>query len=169
MKTLPKEERVRLLALIHIAKKQLGFGDESYRDLIERETKHRSAADCDDGELLLVLEEFKRLGFRLESKGGKLSPQTRNQPDKDQAMKIRALWIEAYQCGAVQNRWEQGLQAFVMAQTKVKRVEWLKPKQASQVIEALKAMIARKDPHPSPLPNGEGTGGVELGGRLLPG
>ncbi len=48
--------RRALLAQVHIAKKQLGLDDPTYRAVLERETGKRSAADCSDTALRRVLD-----------------------------------------------------------------------------------------------------------------
>ncbi len=144
MKSLPQVERKRLLALIHLAATQLGLEDAAYRDLLERVTGERSAARLGVDGLHHVLEEMKRLGFRVAAK--KLSPPTQQKPPEEKTAidKIRALWIEGAKRGLIRNRYEPALNRFVKRLTKVERVEWLTAKQAQTVIAALNKMIEEK-------------------------
>lgn len=59
---LPGERRRRDLAAIHAGAKQLKLDEDTRRDLIERITGHRSAADLDDAARAAVLRELRRLG-----------------------------------------------------------------------------------------------------------
>lgn len=55
------DPRKRKLAAIHIAKKQLGLDDETYRTLLMRVAGKRSSADMDAAELRAVADELGRL------------------------------------------------------------------------------------------------------------
>lgn len=56
--------RRRQMAMIHLARAALGMPEDSYRALLESETGKRSAADLDDAERRIVLNRFRRLGWR---------------------------------------------------------------------------------------------------------
>lgn len=142
----PKAERTRMIRVIHTAKRSLKLSDDEYRDAIEAATGKRSCSDMDAAELQGAIEHFRSLGFKPKGKPGKkLSPKTRGTAAaEDQRSKIRALWITCYQLGVVENRYEQGLNAFVRRQTGVDRVDWLvRADHCNTVIEALKAMKKR--------------------------
>lgn len=130
---LPEDIRKSALAKIHIAKNQLGLEEETYRDLLEQLTGKRSAAKLNAIELNQVLEFFRKSGFKT-----KLSPRTKDKKIKEPKDKVRALWITLYQEGKVKDRSEAGLNKFIKRQTGVERIDWLLPKQAAAVIEALK-------------------------------
>ena len=133
------EKRRSLLARVHIAAKEMGLDEETYRDLLERETGQRSAAGLSDGQLERVLAGFRRRGWRPGRSGG-----WRPRSDKPWVRKAYALWGEAKRTGAFRDRRRSALRAFVQRQTDVEDPEWLTPQQAEKVIEALKAMIRRK-------------------------
>lgn len=63
--------RSRKLAAIHIAAGQLGLADDTYRDILERVTGKRSAADLDMREASAVLDELRRLGAANPRAAGK--------------------------------------------------------------------------------------------------
>ncbi|HEY5209616.1 MAG TPA: regulatory protein GemA [Stellaceae bacterium] len=134
-------DRRKALSLIHIARKDLALDDGTYRALLERVTKHRSAADCGDAQLMTVLDEFKRLGWQPVSKA-KRSGATpcHNSP---LAGKIRALRRSLYYLGELRDSSEQALAHFVDHTTGVARLEWLTPKHADQAIDALKGWCKR--------------------------
>lgn len=142
MKTqgLPAEERRRLIAKIHIAKKQLRLSDEDYKALLGSVTNGKSSCkDMSDSELVAVIEAAEGRGFKPKSTKGKLSPATRQKPkdSKTAADKIRALWIECFKAGKVKSRYEEALQAFCKSITDVDRVEWLNYRQSKRIIKIL--------------------------------
>lgn len=127
--------RRALLAKVHIARKELALGEDSYRDLLERVTGRRSAADLDDRQLVLVVNEMKGKGFAPRSK-----PKTASSPS---AGKARALWISLHQLGVVRNPSEKALESFGKRQLKVERLVWADDDQMYRLIEALKDMAER--------------------------
>lgn len=139
-------ERNRLIRVIHTAKRTLEMSDDIYKATLEGVTGKRSCSDMDAAELSAVVERMRELGFKPKGrKGGKYSPKTRDkQGVKDQIDKIRALWIECARLGVVENRFEQGLNAWVKRMTTVERVDWLvRASDCNRCIEALKAMKQR--------------------------
>lgn len=58
------DARARELAAIHVAKKQLGLDDDTYRDALFAITRKRSAGDLDQAERQRVLDHFRGLGFK---------------------------------------------------------------------------------------------------------
>ncbi len=133
----------QLLAKIHIAKKELGLDDATYRAVLERVTGKTSSAGLPDRQLIAVVEEFKRLGFKDRLTAPKRAG-SRPLASSAHAGKIRALWITLYNLGLVDNPAESALAAFVLRQTGVAALQWLQPAQAFKVIEALKQWAERK-------------------------
>lgn len=128
------------LAKIHVARQRLALCEESYRDLLRRVAGVDSAAALDQRGIDAVLREFRRLGFA-----------DRPLPARAQGRKIRAIWADLVALGAVEAEDpEAALRAFVARQTRsaaqpqgVGAVEWLDSRQASLVLEGLKAWRAR--------------------------
>lgn len=56
--------RKKMIAKIHIAKKQLGLEDDVYRDLLENITGLRSCSKMNYGQFEMVLNALKRKGFQ---------------------------------------------------------------------------------------------------------
>lgn len=135
--------RNQMLAKLHVAKKELGLDDTTYRAVLERITGETSAADLSDRQLVAVLEEVKRLGFGVPSKAPRRAG-SRPLATSAHAGKIRALWIALYNLGLVDNPAESALAAFVARQTGVSALQWLRPDQGFKVIEALKSWASRK-------------------------
>jgi phage gp16-like protein len=62
--TLRDQARKRELQLIHIAKGQLGLGDDAYRDLLSQVTGKRSAAELTGAQRRQFLDHLKRCGWQ---------------------------------------------------------------------------------------------------------
>lgn len=123
------------LAQIHIAKKQMGMDEDTYRDVLERVTGGRSAKGLTDKAKRALIAEFKRMGW----KGGV----ARKKSDKPYVRLIFALWGQLKRDGIWENHDVASLRAFVKKMTGVADPEWLSFDQATVVIEALKKMGER--------------------------
>ncbi|MBE7186474.1 MAG: regulatory protein GemA [Methylobacterium mesophilicum] len=126
------------LAAIHVAKKALGLDEDTYRALLSRTTGKSSAADMDEAEREQVLAELRRQGFK-----GRSTPAKR--PVTGRYVKMfQAFWTSGYNLGLIPNNTDAALNAFVVGQTKIAHMSWVKaPAQARKVIEAFKAWFAR--------------------------
>lgn len=128
------------LAKIHIAKKDLGLDDETYRALLQRVAGVQSARDLDAKGCSTVLAEFYRSGWRPKPPRSKQGATLANDP---QSRKIRALWLTLFDAGVVRDASEQALGRYCKRQTGVERLHWLSAGQARKLIEALKQWGAR--------------------------
>jgi len=133
------------LAKIHIAKKQLGLDDDTYRALLLRVVGKESSRDMSAAEHGRLLAEFERLGFNPASKaprkGGKAPAKSLAGP---YAKKLQALWIAGWNLGLIFDRQDSALLAFVSRQTGIERTDWLRDAASAQkAIEALKSWLAR--------------------------
>lgn len=131
------------LAKIHIAKKQLGLDQETYELILWDVAKVRSSGDLDLAGRGKVLQRFKEKGWKPSR--SKTSPKTRNKPKHEKTVtdKIRALWIDMHKSGVVRSGTEQSLNKYVKRLTGIDNVEWLSPRDAYTVIEALKKWQGR--------------------------
>lgn len=133
------------LAKIHIAKKQLGLDDDTYRAVLLRVVGKESSRDMSAAEHGRLLAEFERLGFNPASKaprkGGKVPAKSLAGP---YAKKLQALWIAGWNLGLIFDRQDSALLAFVSRQTGIERTDWLRDAASAQkAIEALKSWLAR--------------------------
>jgi hypothetical protein len=128
--------RKSLLAKIHIAKKELGLDDETYRDTLEGITGKRSASKLSDKQLATVLDVFKKHGFKPKKIDRFQSI--------DDPRKAIALWKNLYREGPVNDGSPEALYKFAQRLTCVDRVEWMMPGDWSTVIEALKDWCLRE-------------------------
>jgi phage gp16-like protein len=138
------------LGMIHIAKKQIGLDDATYRMIVERiSAKFRaqpvsSAGLMDQRERHALIEELKRLGFqpeRVERAGGRKKERMAQSP---QARKIRACWLDLKALGVLDDPSEKALRHFAQNMTGVGALDWLSPEDANRVIEGLKAWHKRE-------------------------
>ncbi|MGX1259821.1 gp16 family protein [Sinorhizobium fredii] len=131
------------IAAIHVAKKQLGLDDDTYRAKLANITGKASAKDMTENERQRVLTVFRNEGFRPAE--AERRPDGRQKLTGRFAGKLQALWIAGYNLGIVENRDDAALIAFVKRQTGIDHVRFLKfPDDARKAVEALKAWIARE-------------------------
>ncbi|QLG90914.1 regulatory protein GemA [Pseudomonas yamanorum] len=119
------------LSKIHIAKKDLGLDDETYRALLVRVAGVRSAKDLNPRQTGAVLAEFARLGW--ESAPAKKQGRKAPKAPSDRAKlvgKIEAFLAEAKRSWAYAD-------GMAMRMFKVERVEWLDPGQLQKIVAAL--------------------------------
>jgi phage gp16-like protein len=140
MTTAP-DQRNRDLATIHIAVKQLGLDDGTYRDMLWTVARVRSAKDLDFTGRMRVLEHLRSKGFRARM--GKRAAAGRAPADSAHAKKIRALWLALRDRGALRDASEAALAKWVKRQSGVDSLHWLTPADGARVIEALKLWLAR--------------------------
>ncbi|RWR28722.1 regulatory protein GemA [Sinirhodobacter populi] len=131
-------------AIINIAKGQLGMDEDAYRMMLVRVTGVASLRSMSDRQKIDVIDELKRMGFRVKSGGHSLpkafAPHSRQ---------IHALWNSCYRLGVIQNKSREALRAFCKrfvahGQDAVAvDPDLLSREQAKPVIAALKAMEQR--------------------------
>lgn len=136
------------LAKIHIAKKELGLDDPTYRVLLERITGQTSAKDCTEAQLGKVLDEMKAKGWKpalkVVARNPGVAAQRGVQASNPVAKKARAMWISLHQLGAVRDPSERALEAFGRRQLGVEKLQWANQSHGYRLIEALKAMAERE-------------------------
>ena len=117
-------QRKHKLALIHKAKRDLGFDDSFYRDLLEQITGRRSAAELTLRELDTVINHLRSKGWKTGDK----SPSSSHLPPqwKKPHHLATALWIELGKAGKIQDGSDYALQEFA--------VKFLGPKQVRAVV-----------------------------------
>ncbi|MDP5307910.1 regulatory protein GemA, partial [Paracoccus spongiarum] len=116
----------------------------AYRAMLVRVTGAASLRAMSERQKLDVIEELKRLGFRVTARGKQLPAST-----KPYIRLIHALWKSCHRAGAIENGSREALRAFC------KRFiahgddhvavdpDLLSSEQATPIIEALKKMEAR--------------------------
>lgn len=144
--------RRALLAKIHLGAKELRLDEDTRRDLLERVTGCRSSSNCTDAQLVAVIDEYRRQGWKPSvmgkpaGNGAKPAPfpkDTRKPASSPVAKKARAIWISLHQLGVVRDPSDRALEAFGKRQLGVDRLQWADEGTAFRLIEALKAMAER--------------------------
>lgn len=132
------------IAIINIAKAQLALDEDTYRALLVRVTGKSSLRAMSEGQRISVVEEIKRLGFRVKSGGRKLPASV-----KPYVRLIHALWNSCHRLGVIETGSREALRAFCKRFV-VHGIEGiavdpdlLSYEQATPIIEALKKMEAR--------------------------
>lgn len=132
------------IAIINIAKGQLGMAEDDYRALLLRITGKDSLRAMNERQIIDVLDEMKRLGFRVKVSGKKLPASV-----KPYVRMIHALWNNCYKLGEVKDRSPAALRAFCKRfvahgeDSVIVDPDLLSYAQASPIIEALKKIEAR--------------------------
>lgn len=133
-------------AIINIARQQLGLDEADYRAMLARVTGVASLRAMSERQRLAVVDELKRIGFRVTPpRGGKAFPAS----NKPYIRLIHALWKSCHRRGAVQDGSREALRAFVRnfyferGSNVATDPDLLDFAQASPIIEALKAMERR--------------------------
>lgn len=149
LKLVAEAERVRLIRLVHVAKRDLKMPEDDYREVLRTASGGRadSSAEMTIPELDKAMSHFKlRCGFKVRTKGNsRLAKPTpaRRLADDPEARKIRALWLLLHDLGAVKNPSEAALNGYVKRLTKVDDLHWINGKQAERLIETLKKWALR--------------------------
>lgn len=131
-------------AIINIAKGQLGLDEDTYRALLVRITGVVSLRAMTERQKIAVLDEMKRLGFRVRSGGRKLPASV-----KPYVRLIHALWKSCHRLGVIESGSRESLRAFCKRFVAhgldgvVVDPDLLSYEQATPIIEALKKMEAR--------------------------
>lgn len=132
------------IAIINIAKAQLALDEDDYRAMLARVTGVASLRAMSDRQKLAVVEELKRMGFRMKVGGKKLPTSV-----KPYIRLIHALWSSCARLGVIETGSREALRAFckrfVAHGQEVIAVDpdLLSYEQATPIIEALKKMEAR--------------------------
>lgn len=94
----PAQDRGNALAQIHIAKKQLGLDDGTYRDMLWGLARVRSAKDLDHAGRQKVLNHLRASGFKSAPPRAPTPGRPRNMTDPDRGpmlRKVEALLLSA--------------------------------------------------------------------------
>ena len=84
------ESRKSLMAKLHIAKKDLGLDDDTYRAMLQNLIGKSSAADCSDHQLVAVIAALRKRGWK-----GSLPKAPKVRPEFEKLLgKINALRLD---------------------------------------------------------------------------
>lgn len=133
--------RAKAIQLIHIARSKLDVDDDAYRVMLFNLTGKDSCSKMDDKELANVLVHLRGRGFKISGKSH-AAPLA----DFPMGRKIWVLWQDLAKAGLVRDKSQKALDAYVLRETGVAKLAWLKmePDKAHQLIEKLKKWQLRK-------------------------
>jgi phage gp16-like protein len=146
MQAKEKSNRQKVMAQIHIAKKQLGLDNDVYRELLNHETGKTSCKTMSIAELFRVVHVMKQKGWKPKTPSNRrrMSPKSGNATIEG-IDKIRAIWITMAKQGFVRDGSEAALDSYVKRMTAkynkgagVESVAWLKGKTVLVVLESIK-------------------------------
>lgn len=123
MSTPYTESRKSLTAKLHIARKDLGLDDDTYRAMLEHLTGHRSSKECTDRQLVMVIASLRRRGWNPDPSTYRKTEEKKAHPGKTPKVrpeyeplltKIHALILDtgttwAYAEGIAMNMYRVGL------------------------------------------------------------
>lgn len=131
------QERLRLIKLIHVARRDLEKGgkmdEPTYRTMLRTAGGADSTAKMDIPALERVLEQAKKAGFVVRSKGG-----DRRQDTSPEARKVRALWLFLHELGVVKSPTESALATYVKRIAYVDDMHWADARAMARLIESMK-------------------------------
>lgn len=129
------------LAKIHIAKKDLSWDDDTYRDILWTVCQVRSAGELTAAGRARFLAHIAKCRGQSQARASKPVRKALTAPQK----KMWSLWQQLGDRGLVKQRDMAALLVFVKRTTQVDRLEWLNGAQESLVIEALKQWLDRRE------------------------
>ncbi|UES58525.1 DUF1018 domain-containing protein [Roseibium aggregatum] len=145
-------------AKIHVLKRNANLDDDTYRDLLERETGKRSCKGMAQTEQLQVISALQKLLPEQDPNAAQGKRATGKY-----AKKLQALWIAGHNLGVIANKSDEAMIAFLKRQTGLDHHRFLQDgKAATKAIDALKLWIRRatqnydlftQDQNQSPLLN----------------
>jgi phage gp16-like protein len=127
------------LAQIHIALGDLGWDDDHYRAILFAKTGKRSAGELDSTGRKRFIAHLKACGWS----GGKKPAGPRY---TRQQWLVRKLWTDLAAAGAVTDKSDAALNAFLHIQVGIADLRFLTTANASKVIEGLKSWLKRSAP-----------------------
>ena len=136
----PRDPRRQQLARIHMAKKQLGLDEDTYRSLLKRVGGAESSAAMSTAQRNAVIAEFVRLGFKNGDQAGRrrvFPGKPKNTADVPMLRKVEALLADA------KRPWSYA-HALSKRMFHVNRVEWLRDNQLHNLVSALQVDANRR-------------------------
>ena len=131
------------LKLIHVARRELGLPEETYREILLHHGRVKSSKDLDDDGFKRVLDCMKALGFWVRRNFEQMRPRDPGAlPTPGQLKVIGHLWddLGEYLGDAKHVSFQRG---FYLERLKISALGPQTRAQANTVIEALKQRVAR--------------------------
>ena len=145
-----KTIRQKLLAQVHIAKKELGLDDDLYREMLYASFRVKSAKYLNDIQLAHFIDILKKCGWKRQGK--EHYPEGFGK-DKYENLGNRKGFATPAQLRLIEALWdrvsfaedkETALRRFLENRFRISHIRFLTAEKASRVIDALKDMYVRK-------------------------
>ena len=127
-------------ALIHVAKKQLGLGDDDYRAVLLHEAGVDTSRELDNDGFTAVMRRFQALGFKPSADPPSYGGNRPGMATPAQVAYIRSLWKE-YTDGTGDDR---SLGKWLQRTVKVSDLRFVSYGAARKAITGLRAMVNKK-------------------------
>lgn len=139
----PAETRQRLIKLIHVARRELGLDEDTYRTMLRTAGGAESTTLMSVPALKAVVEHAKRSGFKVRAATASTARPDRRQDTSVEARKVRALWLFLHHLGAVRDPSERALATYVKRIAKVDDMHWAPGGAMLKLIETQKKWAMR--------------------------
>lgn len=137
--------RDREIKLIHVARRELGIDEETYRAMLQTVVGVKSSSDLDWQGRKKVLDHLKAKGFKVKSKAAPKAAAASSAAVDPQYRKILALWSALHDAGIVRVNTEAALRIYIKRMTGCADYRFCNGAQVVTVIEALKKWLARTE------------------------
>jgi phage gp16-like protein len=131
-----KNNKKKLIQLVHIGKAKMGLTDEAYRAFLEGVTGKQSCSNMTERQLAAALRAMRKNGF--DSTPRRVRPVERGDATLEQLEYIKGMWQKC-----ARNKSDAALLALVNRIAHVKALRFLTVETAREVILALRDMMAR--------------------------
>lgn len=140
-----KKRNFKFIKLVRAGAKALRLDrdEQALRGFYERACGLRHISDMDNKDLLKVIRALRAEGFAAEDAGGVLKHKGVTLAQDGLSRKLRSIWLELRDAGALRDSSEAALLRYVKKRTRVDRLEWLADSQKVWLIEQLKAWLER--------------------------
>lgn len=133
----------RLIQLIKIGQKRLGWEDDLYRAWLEKHTGKRSCKDCSEAELSALADELRDLGA-LDQAGAVTSPPGGSGPDRPTRRQWSAALRLAKKCGLTGKPDDPAFVTFCKRISKVENPRFLTRDGISKIMTGLERWLRYK-------------------------
>jgi hypothetical protein len=133
-----KNNKKKLIQLIHIGKGKMGLADDAYRAFLEGVAGKQSCADMSERQLAAVLRAMRKSGFAFLPR--RVRPEERGGATLEQLEYIKGMWQKC-----ARNKSGEALLVFVNRIARVKALRFLTVETAQDVILALRDMMTKAE------------------------
>ena len=130
--------RTRDLAMIHIAKKDLGLDDDTYRDMLWTVARVRSSGELDHAGRDSVLKHLKSRGWQPKRGGVKIEP-----PKNVKLSSVALIGKIGALLTVLEKPWAYA-DGMALKMFKVEKLTWCKPQQLHKIVAALEYAKTRQ-------------------------